>query len=42
MRVIMTVEGVTGTMHTNIMIAIPEAIIGVMIVIIKVGGKPHT
>jgi hypothetical protein len=37
--VISTVEAATGIIHTNIMIAILEAITGIMIVITNVGGK---
>jgi hypothetical protein len=33
------VEAVTGTIHMDIMIAIPDTITGIMIVIINMGGK---
>jgi len=41
MIAITTAEAITGTIHTDIMIAIPDTVTGIMIVIINVGGKPH-
>jgi hypothetical protein len=39
MIAITTVEAITGTIRTDIMIAIPDTITGIIIVIISVGGK---
>lgn len=39
MIAITTAEAITGTIHTDIMIAIPDTITGIMIVIINMGGK---